>query len=391
MLTEEARERLSSPGKGLGLFATREPQRRRFDLPPGTLVVSADSHYPLTQDIFYENFPKHLRDRATRVLWDDRAEFYPMYVDGKPIFEGDAIDVLKSMEDRPGSQNLTDRMKDLDAEGVDMEIVYPQVLSLFFKKPDYEAREWTFRVYNRHLAEMQALQPDRFFPVPIGNYWDPQQCGAWVDELAKLGLKCVMLPLDPGARADGSPIFYSAAEYDPMWRAMEETGLPLSFHVGEQLDFSGGPASSAPTFMSNLGSSAFRRVFGELVFGHVFDRFPKLQVVFAEANINWVPGAIQDAEMMFNSHALMYEKRPKHRPTHYWFNNCYATFIADIVGLKMIDMIGRDRVMFSMDYPHNEGTFGYTQDALEAVVETARDEDEIRAIVGGTAVKVYNL
>jgi predicted TIM-barrel fold metal-dependent hydrolase len=206
-----------------------------------------------------------------------------------------------------------------------------------------------------------------------------------------MGLKTFMLPLDPGVRPDGKTIFYSAPEYDPMWAAVVEADIPVSFHVGENLNFGEGPAMSAPVFLWSLGPSQFRKIFGELVFGRVLDRFPSLKIVYAEANINWVPGLIQDAEMMYNSHSRLYPHLPVHSPEHYWWNNCYATFIADVAGLKLIDSIGYDRVMFSTDYPHNEGTYGYTSDAIDAVIEAARDENDVRNMLGGTAIKLYKL
>ena len=45
----------------------------------------------------------------------------------------------------------------------------------------------------------------------------------------------------------------------------------------------------------------FRKPFGQLLFGAVFDRHPKLQVVFAEGGIAWVPAALQDAEVLYDT------------------------------------------------------------------------------------------
>jgi predicted TIM-barrel fold metal-dependent hydrolase len=45
-----------------------------------------------------------------------------------------------------------------------------------------------------------------------------------------------------------------------------------------------------------------------------------------------------------------------------------ASFMVDPLGLKMIDEIGVDKVMWSSDYPHNESTFGYSEKSLAAVV-----------------------
>jgi predicted TIM-barrel fold metal-dependent hydrolase len=82
--------------------------------------------------------------------------------------------------------------------------------------------------------------------------------------------------------------------------------------------------------------------------------------------------------------------RIEHRPTHYWHNNCHATFQSDALGLSQLPYIGANRVMWASDYPHNEGTFGYGQAAVNAVVNATR-ADEARAILGGNVAKLFKL
>jgi predicted TIM-barrel fold metal-dependent hydrolase len=48
--------------------------------------------------------------------------------------------------------------------------------------------------------------------------------------------------------------------------------------------------------------------------------------------------------------------------------------MVDPLGLELIDRIGVDRVMWSSDYPHNESTFGYSEQSLAAVVEAVGPE-----------------
>ena len=48
--------------------------------------------------------------------------------------------------------------------------------------------------------------------------------------------------------------------------------------------------------------------------------------------------------------------------------------MVDPLGLRLIDQIGVDNVMWSSDYPHNESTFGYSEKSLAAVVEAVGPE-----------------
>jgi predicted TIM-barrel fold metal-dependent hydrolase len=76
--------------------------------------------------------------------------------------------------------------------------------------------------------------------------------------------------------------------------------------------------------------------------------------------------------------------------SHYWHNNCYATFQNDLLGLSQLDHLGAGRVMWASDYPHSEGSLGYGWESLQSVMDAANAEDA-RAILGGTATKVYKL
>jgi hypothetical protein len=110
---------------------------------------------------------------------------------------------------------------------------------------------------------------------------------------------------------------------------------------------------------------------GELIFGGVFDRHPKLRVVFAEFGVSWVPVFLQDAEGAYDFVQPIIDDlkcRPAKRPSYYWHNHCYATFQNDLLGLKLLDYVGADRIMWAQDYPHNEGTFGYSWTSRNDVI-----------------------
>jgi predicted TIM-barrel fold metal-dependent hydrolase len=62
-------------------------------------------------------------------------------------------------------------------------------------------------------------------------------------------------------------------------------------------------------------------------------------------------------------------------PQYYWDNHMYAAFMLDPLGLELIDRIGRDRVMWSTDFPHIESTFGYSEKSLAAVVDALGPND----------------
>ena len=75
---------------------------------------------------------------------------------------------------------------------------------------------------------------------------------------------------------------------------------------------------------------------------------------------------------------------------HYWRNNMYSSFLFDSLGLELLNRIGADRVMWSSDYPHNEGSFGLSRSSLELVMD-AVDPDIVPQVVGGNLIRYLNV
>lgn len=389
MFNESLRLKLSA-GEGLGSFLDRTAQPPKDGPLSDAVVVSADNHYTLTEDIWFNGFPDHLKDKAPRIWWDEKARIHQIGEDFKTSFPDDLQRVLHDMEDHDGTGNLTARLSHLDAEGISKEIVFPQVVQLFFRHPDLEIRSWIYRIYNDHMAQVQAASGNRIFPVAIPEFWDLQAFPESIRRIKESGFKAILMPNLPGKMADGRNLIYNSDEYDDVWSAIEESGLPICHHLAEAFTPAEGINGEGVSVVTDFGASVFRKLFAQYTIGRIFDKHPRLKVVFAEANISWIPGTLQDAELACNSHAFRFDAIPDKRPFWYWHNNCYATFMNDPAGLRLLDIIGSERVMWSVDYPHPESTFGYTQDSKQAVIDAAGEKDA-RLILGETAIKIFNL
>ncbi|MGE0776599.1 MAG: amidohydrolase family protein [Sphingomonadaceae bacterium] len=372
--------------RDIGFVIDRLPEEQgAVQLPAGTVVVSADNHLTVAEDLFYDRFPEDMKDRAPRVWFEEGA--WQIGMDGKTFFP-EIMRRQLSKFDVPG-MNMNDpihRQRAMESEGVSKELAFGNNALLLMKYPDFEVRELVWKIYNEFLADCQAKAPGRFYGVGVANFWDPSKTRESIEHIKALGLKTYMIPYKPGNDVNGKPIEYMSEAMEPMWQAIEDAGLPLCFHVGES--FQDGPGGMGVASMTNF--DPFREVLGQMVFGGIFDRHPRIRVVFVEAGINWVAGAIQDMEMIHGSfNELMYPQL-KHAPRWYWDNHCYATFMSDRIGLKLIDDIGADRVMWSSDYPHLESTFGYGWSAMQAVLDTV-SPPEARKILGQTAIEVFDL
>jgi len=135
----------------------------------------------------------------------------------------------------------------------------------------------------------------------------------------------------------------------------------------------------------------FRRLFALLAFAGIFERNPGIRVVFTEGGISWVPSALFDCDKVYASFESEMTPKLAKPPSHYWFENCYATFIEDPSGLRQLDLIGVDKVLWGSDYPHPESAVGYTQQSLWDVFDATDSIEDAQKIVGGNAQKVWGL
>ena len=355
-------------------------------LPTGTQVFSADNHISLAEDIFYERFPESLKEQAPRVVYDDSA--WTLAIGGKPFLPRDFTAVLQQYDPLAGAAtNDPDaRVRELESDGVHRELAFPNALLGLMGWPDKDVRDRCFRIYNEHIAGIQARSNGRFYAVGMINWWDGDGCRRSLAEMRQLGLRTFWMPLKPGAGDDGKPLDYNGPAMAGIWEAIEESGLPVSHHIGESPLAS--PCRENGVLVGSLHNVApFREMFGRYLFGGILDRHPGLRVGWFEGGINWVPAAIQDAEHLYASMQHMAGHKLEHDVEHYWRHNMVASFMVDPLGLAMIDRIGVDQVMWSSDYPHNESTFGYSERSLASVVESVGADAAVKVV--STNVMAY--
>ncbi len=127
-----------------------------------------------------------------------------------------------------------------------------------------------------------------------------------------------------------------------------------------------------------INVDGFRETFCKYLFSGILDRHPTLKVGWFEGGIAWVATALQDAEHLLASYQHMFNRQVEHDIRYYWDTHMSASFMVDPLGLKLIDEIGVDNIMWSSDYPHNESTFGYSEKSLKSVVDAVGQENAVK-------------
>lgn len=367
------------PPGGLGAPKDRHTNAAEDNgLPAGTEVFSADNHISLSEDIFYEKFPEELKGKAPRIWYEDGA-YMVGKGKGQTFLPLDFSRVLMQYDDLAGAAttNIEARIAELHEDGVDKELAFPNAVLALFHYPNLELRERVFRVYNEHIAEVQANSHGHFHGVGLINWWDPDGARRTLAEVKSLGLKTFLLPLNPGKGVDGEIIDYGSTAFSPVWDEIESAGLPVSHHIGETPPTTPCEVNSVVVGMM-INVDGFRETFSKYLFSGILDRHPGLKVGWFEGGIAWVATALQDAEHLLASYQHMFNRKVEHDIRYYWNTHMSASFMVDPLGLRLLDEIGVDNVMWSSDYPHNESTFGYSQRSIKSVVDAVGQEAAVK-------------
>src|SRR6185436_2473500 len=113
---------------------------------------------------------------------------------------------------------------DMDLDGVDVQVMHPN-LSLFgLYSDDHELSMAHARVYNDYVVERFSPYFSRLVPTAPVPITDVDDAVAEIERVAAAGFKAVLLPATP-------PIPYWSRDLDPVWSAIEASGLQPFFHT----------------------------------------------------------------------------------------------------------------------------------------------------------------
>jgi predicted TIM-barrel fold metal-dependent hydrolase len=129
-----------------------------------------------------------------------------------------------------------------------------------------------------------------------------------------------------------------------------------------------------------------------LVCGGVLERFPRLQLIFLEANGGWI---VPWLERLDHHYEVFSWDVPwlKMKPSEYFRRQCWISFDPDestIAFTARSPLVGADRIIWASDYPHPDakipGVVKELREATEALDAAARAR-----VLGLNAAELYRL
>jgi predicted TIM-barrel fold metal-dependent hydrolase len=388
--------------------------------------ISADCHLDLCwlpPDLFTRRASAAMRDRMPYVTEGPRGPMWVTkkggnfglangmgsagreYVPGQ-IHRSDRMASTGLYEDgKRGIRRLSDpelRLRDQDRDGVQAEVLYG-ILGSSTRMSDPDAAVEMIRIYNDWLADFCETHPERF----AGLACIPSSpIDAAVSEVKRVVKRGGVRGLDVANTLDMPPLY--DPYWHPLWDAIDDSGLPLHFHTvggrmpdairktlwgsawGEKVDAPLEHRVARAGFAVHI--SGFQiymsTILMSLVYGAVLERHPRMRVVIGEGGIGWIPYILDHMDLEWEDQFK--DLGLSMRPSEYWRRQCKATYQSDRIGIKLLDELGEDNVMWGSDFPHPDGVW---PDSSEVI---ARELGHLpaavrRKIVCENAGKLYGL
>jgi uncharacterized protein len=283
-----------------------------------------------------------------------------------------------------------ERLASMDASGIDLQVishVAPAAQGMAGAEGVTRARE-----ANDHLAEAVAAHPDRFGGFATLPTADPVAAAGELERaVTELGLAGAMINSTLGS----NDAFLDEPRFDPLLERFERLDVPLYLHPappsaalhdalyrGLPPAVAGRLATGAWGWHAEAGLHVLR-----MIATGVFDRYPGLRMIIGHCG-EMVPFMLDRIDAMLGP-AMLGPSGLALKPSEYFLRNIWVTtsglFSLPPV-LCTVQVLGVDRVLFSVDYPFGGNAAGRA--LLDALPLAPADKAKI---AGGNAERLLRL
>jgi predicted TIM-barrel fold metal-dependent hydrolase len=368
-------------------------------------LISADDHV--------QEHPEVWTSRLSKAKWGERIPHVARdadgidrwLVDGSPVsltgvsspgaLLANRAGTIQCWEEVPSAAYLpTERLKMMDADGVDYSVLYPSVAGVggetLARIADPELARDCARAYNDWLIDEWASVSPRFVPqciVPVA----PLE--ATVEEIRRAvqrGHRGVVFPVAP-MELQKVPHINEPA-YDAVWEICEKLGVPVCFHAGGRPTYpiyDGFAPAIAASAAAVARSASTIFVLVNFLISRILTRHASLKVVFAESRLGWATYILEYADYQVEKDHLPSEGYDL-KPSELFHRHCYLTGWYDRAAVQTLDVIGAANVLWSTNFPQATSTWPESQRYLNGSLQGVADTDRAR-VAWRNAAELYRL
>jgi predicted TIM-barrel fold metal-dependent hydrolase len=367
------------------------------------IMISVDDHIIEPPTMFDAHWPARLADRKPRVVkTDDGGDIWEFEgeraisvglnaVAGCPPEEYN-LDPTEYAQMRSGCFELEDRIGDMSAAGVLAALNFPSFPHFcgqyFGRIADKELAATAIRAYNDwSIDEWAGSHADRFIPLSLPILWDVEASAEEVRRVAAKGCHAVTFSEAPVKL--GLPSYHSG-HWDPFLAMCADNDVVVCLHIGSSSSMPITAPDAPPEVTISLTQMNSMMAVTDIVFSGVFQRIPGLQISMSEGGIGWLPFVLERMDYVYrHHHAWTQTDLGGSLPSEVFAEHFWTCFIDDRAGVRNRDLIGIDRMMWEMDYPHSDSTWPFAPEQLWESVADLPDA-EIDKITHGNAMRAFS-
>jgi aminocarboxymuconate-semialdehyde decarboxylase len=235
------------------------------------------------------------------------------------------------------------RIKECDKENVRVQVLSTiPVLFNYWARPE-DALE-TSRFFNDHIAETVSGAPDRF--IGIGTV-PMQHVDTAIREMERCINELKMPGLEIGSNINGKNL--SEKEFFPFFEAAEKSGCAIFVHPWDMMGEEQMQKYWLPWLVGMPAETT--RAISSMIFGGVFEKFPKLRVAFAHGGGSF-PFTIGRIDHGFVVRPDLCAIDSTLSPSYYLGKFWVDSLVHDKKALKYIlEVMGEESVCLGTDYP----------------------------------------
>jgi predicted TIM-barrel fold metal-dependent hydrolase len=246
-------------------------------------------------------------------------------------------------------RDLTLIRRALDSLGIDIQVVFPQPILEIGLHPDPVMATELIMAYNRWFTErILAVEPrvKSMLALPFSH---PEMCLRAIREFGeKPGVVGFLIT---SQRQEG--VFQNA--YMPVYRELEERGLPLGFHAGP--DYAVGKQVNRFVSVHALSFVTCNMIhLTNWIMNGLPERFPKLKTVWIESGLAWLPFMMQrlDSEYLMRQSDAPLLKR---LPSEYMQQMYFTSQPMERTNMRLLEATmeaihAETQLLYSSDWPH---------------------------------------
>jgi Amidohydrolase len=326
---------------------------------------------------------KPSRDAMARATGDDR--FFGTRMEPEDILRNGA------------GRTIEDRLAEQRADGVDIELIFPNKGLMCWATPDPEFADAMCRAWNRWAYDFHGgadgWNEGRTLPlacVATGDVECALRSVLWAAEHGFVGLCLGNTPIY-GPKVWGN-IEYNDPAFEVLWSTIEETGLPVTFHVSTGRDprAVGGSGGAIVNYVCHSMETTIEPLV-QLIASGVFERHPGVRAGLVESGIGFVPWLLETMDHAYRAHHFWVRPMTAELPSTYFRRQCFATFQEDHAGLdtaEHCDLV--DNYLWANDYPHHEGSWPHSAASIERQMANLSEESRAK-ILGLNAQRIFGL